>query len=878
LQWGSPGINSGNDGVYLTNTGLSNFTNEPDITGGPRRVGLSIDRGAYEDQALFLEPYNDTLSVMGTTLLNVLANDSYSSFCNPPTIVIATPPASGGTASVQNGYIRYTPPAAFYGVDSLDYYITCDGYISDRARVYILVSKPVAQRYIACPGVAVTMGFVPTVGIVYNWYNVVGGGAPIYSATATISVVKTGLATETWWVEPVVSGFVFPRIRVDLEGSANCGGTGPTTGCMAEGTILFKEDFGGNNVNELDPSSVPLPEGTTNYDFRDIPLGSGETVPNQYMLIKQYAGGSVWHAYDDHTVAGVNRGYMMLVDADITQGLFYTKTIAGLCENTTLYFSVWVGNLMRPDAYGGGIRPILRFVLQDADTDEILVEYGTGEIPVENQAVWKLYGFSFTSPTAHTLKLSIYNNAAGGVGNDLVLDDIEVRFCAPEVSTASSLVRVCQGSPVTLSGHYEDNTTFGNNLVARWEYSPSGIMPVSGTGDWAVVPGTTRYSTDGTEDGIYTIAGAALSDAGYYRMVVGTAAGIDNYNCRAMSQVIQLLVDSIPAAPVIAPVTDVCQGEEIFFSVPAIYAAYEWRAGSSSGAVSGALPYLIATAAGTHTYVARVRNDFGCWSDWSAPVTGVITAAQSSLPVVTVTTLSVNDAATPPTVTFSVSWPVGAHDCKHLSDVWVFIDYQPVVNGVPGSWSRALVNGVPGLLSTDAGSSLTQVPGNQQGFWLHGPDGAYSATLTVPVSVSSKFAWCAYTTNYPPNAIPNNGFYDLRGTVPFVVNDVQLGAGVRTYAGGCIQSLTDATGAPGLLPAEPVITSASAAPATISVGESTTLRVTATNATLYSFDNGSTWSEKSYKEVTPSGTTSYPVQVKSRAGCVKQVNITVTVN
>jgi uncharacterized protein (TIGR02145 family) len=45
----------------------------------------------------------------------------------------------------------------------------------------------------------------------------------------------------------------------------------------------------------------------------------------------------------------------------------------------------------------------------------------------------------------------------------------------------------------------------------------------------------------------------------------------------------------------------------------------------------------------------------------------------------------------------------------------------------------------------------------------------------------------------------NNGTYTLKGSQPFVVNNATLGAGVSSFSGTCITSLTDATGCPGII-------------------------------------------------------------------------------
>jgi hypothetical protein len=154
-----------------------------------------------------------------------------------------------------------------------------------------------------------------------------------------------------------------------------------------------------------------------------------------------------------------------------------------------------------------------------------------------------------------------------------------------------------------------------------------------------------------------------------------------------------------------------------------------------------------------------------------------------------------------PAVKFSISW-TGTRTFRHNTKVWVFVDYRKIENNVPsGSWTRAAVASIPTLTSLPA-STVTLAAGNNQGFWLNGVDGNYSATITVPLSgVPVQFNWCAYVADNPPNVeIKGNNSYALHGSPPFVINNIQLPLSQTTYSGTII-SFTDATGAPGLFPA-----------------------------------------------------------------------------
>ncbi|MDR3133966.1 MAG: hypothetical protein LBU42_08120 [Prevotellaceae bacterium] len=148
------------------------------------------------------------------------------------------------------------------------------------------------------------------------------------------------------------------------------------------------------------------------------------------------------------------------------------------------------------------------------------------------------------------------------------------------------------------------------------------------------------------------------------------------------------------------------------------------------------------------------------------------------------------------TVSFRVWWNAGSRDATHLSKVWVWVDYITVNsnNTTSGnSWTRALISGTP----TASVGTVARESGNDKGFWLTGNASTqYSATVTVKLNITaSKFNWCAYVSDYPPNAASLSGsVYTLKGTQPFVVNSGTISGNTFT---GTILSLTDATGCPG---------------------------------------------------------------------------------
>ena len=165
-----------------------------------------------------------------------------------------------------------------------------------------------------------------------------------------------------------------------------------------------------------------------------------------------------WHTVSsDHT--GNPKGYFMLINASYQPSDFYLDTVHNLCGNTTYQFSAWVRNLLMvlnnpncpPDE---GILPNITFNIETT-TGDTLGTYTTGDIP-ETSNTWSgyQYGLFFVTPgNVSDVVLRMTNNAVGGCGNDLALDDITFRACGPMVSASISgingadSINVCEDDP-----------------------------------------------------------------------------------------------------------------------------------------------------------------------------------------------------------------------------------------------------------------------------------------------------------------------------------------------------------------------------------------------------------------------------------------------
>jgi hypothetical protein len=138
---------------------------------------------------------------------------------------------------------------------------------------------------------------------------------------------------------------------------------------------------------------------------------------------------------------------------------------------------------------------------------------------------------------------------------------------------------------------------------------------------------------------------------------------------------------------------------------------------------------------------------------------------------------------------------------NHRNKVWVFIDFQPVTSPTQiGAWQPATITGA---VQKTAGTVSEQ---SNRGFFLEGTATGFSSTVTVQLSniSAAKFNWCAYATDYPPNATITTAGYQLKGSPPFSITYNNGSVTItedKTFSLGCINTLTDATGCPGLVEA-----------------------------------------------------------------------------
>ena len=311
------------------------------------------------------------------------------------------------------------------------------------------------------------------------------------------------------------------------------------------GTILFREDFGGNDPSDPITSPVRLTTMSTRYTqvFNVLSrVRSGLCVVakhgwqnnlNTSTTETQY---SQWFIQDDHTYPNdYTRGYLLEVDGRGGNDAFY-MTRFDVCHEMDLSFSAYVANVLEPGH--NFARPKVRFLIQDERTMDTIWEQSTGAIepapadyrqhglPTTMSAPWHLVGASFHVPAGvDVIRLSIFNDESSGSGNDFAMDDIEIRLCKPEVSILS-------GHEVCLDSSYvfEANVTADGGFQQPYNYL------------WQYATDSLEFNSDGWTN---VVLGETLSfdsikpeNEGWYRLCV-TSAGVNVVNkraCRAMSE------------------------------------------------------------------------------------------------------------------------------------------------------------------------------------------------------------------------------------------------------------------------------------------------------------------------------------------------------
>jgi gliding motility-associated-like protein len=319
--------------------------------------------------------------------------------------------------------------------------------------------------------------------------------------------------------------------------------------------------------------------------------------------------GNTWHTLNaDHT--GDGNGYFMLVNASLQPSAFYVDTVRGLCGGSTYEFASWVMNVILPSSCNGNSnQPNLTFTIERTD-GTVLQTYNSGNIAPANAPTWRQYGFFFTTPSGVSdIVLRIVNNAPGGCGNDLALDDITFRPCGPQLipaiagqTTTSS--NLCEGVSATYT--YSCTVSAGfNNPVFQWQQRFNGSP-------WTDIPGAAAT--------VYINNVPATAPVGLYeyRLTVAEAGNIASPQCRISSLPIKLTINQNPVATATGN-GPVCEGTSLQMTATGGN-QYAWSGPNGYTASGSTVNLSNATPAQAGNYTVVVTNAAGCIASASTTV------------------------------------------------------------------------------------------------------------------------------------------------------------------------------------------------------------------------------------------------------------------
>lgn len=294
--------------------------------------------------------------------------------------------------------------------------------------------------------------------------------------------------------------------------------------------IFTAGDFGSGTpvVVQNDPGLAPGFQYTT-----QVPPDDGE-----YTLTNRIAN---WpYVYPTWLTIGDNdfdpNGYMMVVNASFAPGVFYQQIIDNLCENTVYEFTADVINLIKSGTTGHTL-PNVSFLIDG------VIGYSTGGIPQDED--WHTYGYTFvTGPGQFAVTLSLRNNAPGGTGNDLALDNISFKACGPESALSVNMPgKICENEIFPLlTAHIDADTG-----AIQWQRSDD--LAIS----WTDIPGAIERT--------YQVPQLATGQYYFRFLYSNTISSINNPKCRTVSAFVLVQV-----VPVMYMITDtICEGMTVSF-------------------------------------------------------------------------------------------------------------------------------------------------------------------------------------------------------------------------------------------------------------------------------------------------------------------------
>ncbi len=192
-----------------------------------------------------------------------------------------------------------------------------------------------------------------------------------------------------------------------------------------DNAFFFKEDFGTGTGR-----SAFVAPNYTSYLFSstgDLDDGLYALVPKIDPTVASWVD-CYWLQYYDHTPGDGSNGLMALFNASFDPGVFFQRDDIAVPANTYIELSFWVLNVDKSvnctNTQNNRHKPNIQVGVTDASGNEIKTML-TGDI--ERNDRWNKIILIFDSGSNTSVNFFLNNRAPGGLGNDLAIDDIQMR-------------------------------------------------------------------------------------------------------------------------------------------------------------------------------------------------------------------------------------------------------------------------------------------------------------------------------------------------------------------------------------------------------------------------------------------------------------------
>ncbi|RYZ29926.1 MAG: hypothetical protein EOO10_04645 [Chitinophagaceae bacterium] len=370
-----------------------------------------------------------------------------------------------------------------------------------------------------------------------------------------------------------------------------------TPPCASLTSVLYSQDFGtGGNTATLPslPTSSTAYTGTTTQPIgvdRFMITANANNADNTKFLNLTDRSGS---------------GRMMVVNADVNTNVIYRGDVtAALCANqqySLVFYAAFVGNSNYQticNAFGGFTYPRIKMRIRDAGTGLIISEVSTTDITA---ATWTRYGMKYVLPSGFSnVYFELVNDAPGGCGNDVALDDIQFGLCSPlPVVSITNTSAGCIGSSTSFDASLSDPGAV-SSPVYQWQVSSDNI---------------TFTNILGATSATYSIPVVAAGDINkYYRVLVAASGNMGVASCQYTSPGFLLTAKTPSVAPtnISKNKPSSCPGETIQLRVNGGAlgngAVYRWYSGSCGGTLIGTGSTITVSPTTSTTYYVRIEGD-----------------------------------------------------------------------------------------------------------------------------------------------------------------------------------------------------------------------------------------------------------------------------